>query len=131
MKKLIALFMGIFFILGCSMITSCGSDKDSLSGVYAYNSGEEDYGECYHFINHNTVVWYGSAHRGSFTNKYGVKFNKKIGSSGWYTTADDNGQTYTYTYEDNKVIIPMLGKIFTKSGNSLIVEGSSMTFEKQ
>lgn len=116
-------------ILSCCYITSCGSDKDSLSGVYGCDD-YQGYGMCYEFINSNSVVFYRSAHKGKYIGGQGMlSFTKQIGSSNWYY-GDDPGINYTYTYDDNKVIIPMQGKILTKSGNSLKEDGSSRVYIK-
>lgn len=126
MKSVITFCMWVSVIVGCLAVTSCGNGKDSLSGVYGY----EDYsgwGQCYDFVNSNTVVFYGNARWGEYKK---TGHTKQIGSSSWYTTYDSPGKTYTYTFEDNKVIIPMQGKIFTKSGDSLLEEGTSHVYRK-
>lgn len=135
MKKFtnsITFLIGIIAVCCCCMFASCGDDKGSLSGVYVYDDGTysgETYGTCYHFINSNTVVFYPNVKVNKGTTEGGVYFYLKVGSSKWY--ADDEGRTYTYTFEDNKVIIPMKGTILTKSGKDLIEEGGSRVYTRQ
>lgn len=121
--------MVIMAILCGFIVSSCGSDKNSLSGVYGCNE-YQGYGQVLEFVNHNTVKWYKNAHKGKFTSEYGVVFNKQIGNSSWYNNSEGGSETYTYTYESDVLIIPMIGKIFSVQGNSLYENGSSLVFTK-
>ncbi len=124
MKKLMSYMLGIITILVCGFATSCSSDDDkAISGVYGYTKDGSS-GSCYNFINHNTVVYYPYSTLSYTASGY-------VGNSYW--GLDSEGQTYTYTFEDNKIYIPqqgIKGTIFTKSGDVLIEEGTSIEFRK-
>lgn len=137
MKKLYVFLMGVFMMLGCAIMTSCGGDdKDSISGVYAceinYGMQKGTFAACYNFTNSNTVMYYSIARNGEYTakNKGEMSFTHQIGSSKWYYSDEGPGVSYTYVFEDNKILIPMQGVILTKSGNSLHQDGSSKVFTK-
>lgn len=137
MKKFFVYLMGVFMMLGSVMMTSCGGDdKDSISGVYAceinYGMQKGTFAACYSFTSGNTVIYYSIAHKGNYiaNNKGEMSFTHKIGSSDWYHSDEGPGVSYTYVFEDNKIIIPMQGVILTKSGNSLHQDGSLKVFTK-
>jgi hypothetical protein len=74
------------------------------------------------------VVFYSSAHNGPTTGVNGLVACKvQIGSTNWYGM--DNGTTYTYAISDNKVYVTN-GTIFTISGDTLIPDGSKVTYTK-
>ena len=123
MKKLISFFISVIMILGCFIATSCNSKDDTMSGVYGYVK-EGNNGSCYNFINHNTVIYYPNSTLSYTASGY-------VGNSWW--SVSDQGETYTYTFEDNKIYIPqqgIKGTILTKSGKVLIEDGSSKEFHK-
>ncbi len=124
MKKLISYFIGVVMIMVCGIATSCSSnDDDTMSGVYGYVK-DGNTGSCYNFINHNTVIYYPYSILSYTASGY-------VGQSYWGLNSD--GQTYTYTFDDNKIYIPqqgVKGTILTKSGDVLIEEGSSIEFRK-
>lgn len=132
MKRKLGFLFGLIVMMSGFIFVSCkGDDKDSLSGVYAHDS-YQGYGSCYEFINHNTLVFYPSTHLGKLSASDGMLgFTEKIGNTEWYNCDDGRTSTYTYVYEDNKVVIPMAGRIFTKSGNTLILEDSGDRYVKQ
>ena len=130
MKKTIKL-MSIGMIMAMCLI-SCNKDdsKDSLIGWYVANlpaKGSSDYGgSAYHFINSNTVEYYGTV-AGSpiWVHSNGVNYSEELPSplKGYYIQ-EDIVATYTYTVIDNnKIYIPKqgdIGRILTISGNDLI-----------
>lgn len=120
-------------VIGCCMLQSCSDDKDGISGWYlsdresVYVEGKYigDAVYAYNFINSNTVYSYGAILNMYKSGWYETPI--KVGSQTWY---GDSPKTYTYTAEDNKVIIPMMGKIFTISGNTIVEEGTSTVYTK-
>lgn len=123
MNKQILFFIGILMIFGCCITTSCNNDEDIMSGVYGYVK-DGNSGSCYYFINHNTLIYYPKSTLSYTASGY-------IGNSWW--SLSDNGETYTYTFEDNKIYIPqqgVKGTILTKSGQVLIEDGSSKEYHK-
>lgn len=132
MKK----YLKILSLIVCAAIAgiaaACSSDDPdgSLSGVYGCEYTSDGYGSCYYFQNSNTVIYYGSAHKGETNGSNGkLGAHQKIGSSNWYCCDGESGRSYTYTMADNKVYIPMKGTILTKSGNTLTEDGGS-TYRK-
>lgn len=123
MKKLIAIIFGLTMLIGVCAITSCSKDDEVMSGVYGYiTSGNK--GSCYHFINHNTVMYYSSA-------TLSTEYLNRIGDSWW--TSQFEGVPYTYTFEDNKIYIPQQGDkgtIFTLTDGYLLEDGTGKKFKK-
>lgn len=135
MKRLAFIFAFIA-IIATGLFTSCSKDDDggSLSGVYGCGMNYVDgdgYGRCYEFINHNTVVYHPFVHDGELRGGNGLLgTTSRVGKSKWYDVEGSIVKTYTYVYEDNKVIIPMQGVILTYSGGKLYEDGSSNVFKK-
>lgn len=119
----------------CFNLLSCGSDGEteeditpsSLSGLY-YHQDNLGPRSVYNFINSNTVETYGDLTPRSekYKDGYSVPFPLR---SGWYYY-EPNKQVWTYSIVDNKIIIPMCEKIFTISGNSLLLEGTNYIYLK-
>lgn len=123
MKKQVSFFIGILMILCCYIATSCSSDDESISGVYGYVK-DGNSGSCYNFVNHNTLIYYPKSTLSYTASGY-------VGESWW--SLSDNGETYTYTFDDNKIYIPQQGAkgiILTKVGDTLIEDGSSKEYRK-
>lgn len=122
----------IMAILCFLPLQSCGDDEPgSLSGYYTtpkeyYSFSYSGYTmEVIHFVNGNTLEWYGSVWSSSNSD---YKIPVKVGKETWYAVRSP--QTYTYVYEDNKIIVPMWGKIFTVSGKTIVQEGNSTVYTK-
>lgn len=112
-------------------LLSCGGNDDDDDNVPANIPGsntsnellgwwasteEFAYGNAFHFINSNTVVYY--VIQPSLSSKCPDKFPYR---SGWYMSS---GETYTYVFADGKVIISN-GRIMTLVNGRLVDEGSS------
>lgn len=123
-----------FAILSIFAISGCNSDNDddNLKGYWATAPESTVWNNSriyvYHFINGNTVKYYGDCQSDDSFHNEGKTL--KINGKTWYIPHD--ATTYTYTHKDNKVIIPMQGVILTLSGKTLIEDGSSSrVFTKQ
>lgn len=130
MKKKFLLFMGVIALICGCFVSSCGDDKDSLSGVYGCDM-QEGYGECYDFINDNTVIFYPDTHKGKYIGNHGeLSFTDRIGKSDWYNCEEGRSASYTYVFENNTLVIPMQGRVFSYSGGELRRDGSSLVYKK-
>ena len=133
MKRILFYFLALVVLIPMTAtLTSCGDDdpSDGLSGWYAAqlpSKGSSDYdGKVYHFINGNTVVYYNFV-----SGKARWDYSEQLSGVKGYYVQEGAGETYTYHVIDNKVYIPMQGRILTISGKSLRLDGSSLTFTKQ
>lgn len=141
MKKLLKKITAYSLVLlSLIAISACSKDDDNnLKGFWATDEVFISYKENYHtvsynhilyvieFVNHNTLNYYDDLidkNLEGFGYKTSININGKI----WYC---NNPSTYTYTFEDNKVYIPMRGEILTLSGKKLFKDGSSEVFTKQ
>lgn len=145
MKKLFKkITLSVLTLLSAVAVTSCSKsdgDGNDLKGFWI--SPEESYTiygtnmyvtqiDVYEFVNGNTVK-YGelfnksSSEGHNYSSSPYVKLN---GYKNWYVWEGRELRTFTYTYKDGKVIIPMIGKILTVSGKTMIPDGGSTVFTK-
>lgn len=136
MKKNSIIYFVVAVVCAAIGFVSCDDDSDNgLSGLY----GDEtllwgNTTHTYYFQNSNTVLWIPFAHRGKYIPEdeaiYADYTTKEIAKTGWYEVEGHPAVTYTYTYQDNKIYIPMQGVILTKQGNRLYEDGTSSCYVK-
>lgn len=138
MKKILrGMLLAAVAVMAVTSLQSCKDDEDNpkngLSGWYTTDEADFEgwFGEhiiyAYNFTNSNTVLYYGA-----LTDKETVNSTSSVTVSGkrWWV---DVGypKSYTYTREDNKIIIPMQGVILTINGKDLSKDGSSDVYRKR
>lgn len=109
-------------------LSSCSKDEPDgklIGNWYAAqlpSKGDSDWGgRAYYFNNSNTVTYYPMI---SGTTYWGAQWSEELtGPMKGYYIQGGVKETYTYTLQDNKIIIPMQGVILTIDGNTLLKDG--------
>lgn len=146
MKKLLKkITLSVLTLLSVAVISSCsksdndGSDlkgfwvspRSTLNTVINHRDVYVDYIRIYEFVNGNTVktgLLFDTPDGNSSTSPLYVTLN---GHESWYNWKNVSElKTYTYTYHDGKVIIPMRGEILTVSGKTMVSDGGSEVYTK-